>query len=227
MLKLAFLIVAVFAFVNCQGPPNGIIWEAHPQEPHQHPMPQHIHHVEAHAREAQGEEETLGSPMLGTPLIGLKMAMAKPFLFGIPGMRFSDFKMGHIGAIKHGHFLLGAENPYAAEADHHYHGAHYHQAEANLGAPQHYHGAHYHQAEAPLGAPQPYEGAHYHYHQAEANLGAPQQYDSYNLGAPGDQDAPKSPAGPFAPLFPIIQPGSLFATPAQPLAPEQRTWDKG
>lgn len=243
MIKLIFYIVTLIAVASCQGPPNGIVWadEPHPQQP----MPQHIHHVEAHARAAQGEEEeTLGSPMLGTPLIGLKMAMAKPFMFGIPGMRFSNFKMGHLGPIKYGNVLLGAENPYAAEAElgapqqynyqqaepqvgaHHHH--HHHIQEAQLGSPQQYQGAHYHyqQAEAQLGAPQPFQGAEHHYHQA--NLGAPQQYDSYNLGAPGDEPQPMRPLGPIANLFqPIVQPGSLFQTPNAPKAPEQRTWGKG
>jgi hypothetical protein len=242
MLKLIFHIITLFAIVNCQEPPNGIIWaeQPHQQQPHQH-------HFEAHAaREAQGEEETLGSPLLGNPLIGLKMAMAKPLLFGIPGMRFSNFKMGHLGPIKYGNVLLGAENPYAADEPQHlgapqqYQGAHYHyqEAEAQLGSKHHHH-HHIQEAEAQLGSPQQYHGAHYH--QAEANLGAPmqynygaeqQQYDSYNLGAPGDnQPQQPRPLGPIASLFqnPIVQPGSLFGAniPTQPQAPEQRTWDKG
>lgn len=216
MLKVIF--ITLFALVSCQEPPNGIIWAEHPQ---QHPQQPHHHHVmaHAHAREAgEEEEESLGSPLLGNPLIGLKMAMAKPFLFGIPGMRFSNFKMGHLGPIKYGNILLGAENPYAADEPQH------------LGAPQHYH-------EANLGVPQQYApfGAEAHYHQAEANLGAPQQYgaeqqyDHYNLGAPSDQQPQPNPMGPLANLFPqpIVQPGSLFNTPVHPQAPEQRTWDKG
>lgn len=218
MFKLISLIVTLFAIVNCQEPPNGIIWAEHQQPQHQH----HIHHFEAQAREAAlGEEE---EQVLGFPLMGLKMA---PLMFGLPGTRIANFNLGKIGGLHYGSHLLGAGNPFANDQEpqqpqQHYHAAHYHQAEAQLGAPQHYHG--YQEAEAHLGAPQQYQGAEYNQYQgAEYN-----QYQEANLGAPGDQPQAPAPFAPIANLFqPIVQPGSLFGpTTPKPQAPEQRTWDK-
>lgn len=201
MLKL--ILITLFAFVSCQEPPNGIIWPDHPQQqPHEH-----HHHVMAHAREAGEEEELLGGPLMRmlNPL-----HLLNPFKPHIPGLRFARRRSGHIGPLRYGNFLLGAENPYAAdddepqtplgmqyqgaeedaEAHHHHKKKKFQEAEAQLGAPQQY-GAqydHYHLAE-----PQHYQGAQYNYQ--EAHLAAPQQYAPFgaeahyhqaeaNLGAP-------------------------------------------
>lgn len=126
MLKLLSILLAV-TLVNCQIP-NGIIWEQPHHIDHHSQQNPHVHHIE-HAREAQQEEE-----VLGTPLIGLKLA--KPFLFGVPGLRFSRLNMGHLGPFKYANSMLGAENPYAEQEYH----QHHHHAEAQMASPQqHYH----------------------------------------------------------------------------------------
>lgn len=210
MIKLVSYLLVLVAVVNSQIP-NAIIWDDHHahQQIQQHPQ---SHHIPEHAREIPQEgEETLGSP-----LIGLKLA--KPFMFGIPGLRYSNFHMGHLGPFKYANTLLGAQNPQANEPEVQY------QADPSLASHHHHH--HIQEVDSQLAAP-----LQYHY-QAEPQ--APQHYapivaappcQHYNLGAPQ-----MMPPMEHQQQQPIVQPMNFFPHPA-PLPvefqPEQRTWGKG
>lgn len=230
MIKLIFYCAVIISVVKSQAH-NGIIWDNQQpehQQPQQHSMtPQHVHE---HLREANQQDEHL----LGTPLIGLKLA--KPFMFGIPGLRYSNINMGHLGGFNFANSILGAENPHAAEQETMGYNAQLgtpmnYQAEENLAAHHHHHhfqdsqlgNAHQYQAQPQqLQAEAPQHYAPYH-----VNVGASPCQQNYNLGAPADAFA--QPMGPMMPIIqPLFQPAPMIQPPHPMQAePEQRTWGKG
>lgn len=237
-MKILFVIFAV-ALASGQEIPNAIRWDvndfmAHQNQHQGQQMPMQVHMEQG--REA--DEPVVGSPLL-PPLIGLKLA--KPFMFGIPGLRYSNLNIGHLGHMKFANSLLGSENPMANEDDNQQHVGNAQQYQVDpqgyqfqpqLESPQQYQVDQQQQLGFPL--PQQQEVFH-HWHLANPELQAQQQPQivgaspcqlpqQIEVGAPHQQMPMHHHFDqPVGPMMPIVQPG--FTQENVQRSENERTWD--
>lgn len=104
------------------GQPQYYTFDQHQLQQHQlqqHQLQQHqLQQPQQHQQQfAAGQYDQSGEPIVGSPLLPglIRLQLAKPFIFGVPGLRMSKLNMGRIGGLSYANSLLGAANPNAQE----------------------------------------------------------------------------------------------------------------